>query len=721
MGIDLRHAPRAGIKTIVQCKHYLRTGFEGLLRDLKAEAEKVTRLKPCRYVLVTSVPLSPQDKEKIINVIGADVLTTEDVIGAEQLNNLLSLHKDVEGNHYKLWLASRAVLDRVLNNATLTVSEFHVQKVHNDIRRYVQNNSFPTALQILHNERVVIVTGAPGVGKTTLANMLLYEHLEKGYQAVVIEKDLRDAKDLFRVGQPQIFYFDDFMGATFLGDRVAFSAGEDRVILNFIAMVKASPESRFILTTREHILSHALAQSERMRQADLDENRVILKIDDYSEKQRAEILYNHVYFSELPHEYQDQILQDKFYLAIIRHKKFNPRLIEWLSTFRRVKKIEPDRYREFITNLLNDPSEIWRHAYHKEITDAARTFLLMLFSLAGKAPTTYAEQAFVRLNTVRGIRYGYPRAPEDFRSAFHELAGSFVTPGEHHIEVLDPSVLDLMNSVVRETPENFVDLLIGCINFDQFFNLCRFLKNSAQFSLATAVATQSGSIYEAIKACMLVPRKIQLGANVVGFRGLTFECRLATVISFTDATRNEKFITLIALLFERLNEEWKHQDVNITDGLSILNSLQSAKWLQIDQFNEISTAVRSELIACAKNCSSNDLRNILEIENMDEEELEHLRSAVEQYLVHQFKVELSECKTSSDVHALIDDLETIQHRTGFAMETQLWDANQAMDEMNEREEAYADHMQDEWKERRWDQRHSDESLDKMFSSLKRDR
>lgn len=127
-GIDLRYASGPA-KTIVQVKHYLRTGISGLLRDLEAEAVKVRLLAPRRYVLVTSVPLSPLNKEAIIRTIGSEFLRAADVIGPEDLNNLLGQHPEVEGRHYKLWLASRGVLDRVINNAAVTRSEFKAQQV----------------------------------------------------------------------------------------------------------------------------------------------------------------------------------------------------------------------------------------------------------------------------------------------------------------------------------------------------------------------------------------------------------------------------------------------------------------------------------------------------------------------------------------------------------------------------------------------------------------
>ena len=92
------------------------------------------RLQPSRYLLVTSVPMSAVNKDAVVKIIGADVLKPADVIGRDELNNLLGQHPEIEGKHYKLWLASRAVLDRVLNNAAVTRSEFKVRQVHEEAR-----------------------------------------------------------------------------------------------------------------------------------------------------------------------------------------------------------------------------------------------------------------------------------------------------------------------------------------------------------------------------------------------------------------------------------------------------------------------------------------------------------------------------------------------------------------------------------------------------------
>jgi hypothetical protein len=106
-----------------------------LLEELGREVAKVQKLNPTRYVLATSVPLSPAGKNKIVALIGPQYLATGDDLGSDELNNLLGQHPEIETQHFKLWLASTNVLQAVLHNAEVTRSKFKVRQVHEQARR----------------------------------------------------------------------------------------------------------------------------------------------------------------------------------------------------------------------------------------------------------------------------------------------------------------------------------------------------------------------------------------------------------------------------------------------------------------------------------------------------------------------------------------------------------------------------------------------------------
>lgn len=66
-GIDLRYSSVENTNSIVvQAKHFIGSGYAKLKSELKSkELKKVKELAPDRYILVTSVPLSPQYKDEL--------------------------------------------------------------------------------------------------------------------------------------------------------------------------------------------------------------------------------------------------------------------------------------------------------------------------------------------------------------------------------------------------------------------------------------------------------------------------------------------------------------------------------------------------------------------------------------------------------------------------------------------------------------------------------
>ena len=262
------------------------------------------------------------------------MLLPQDIWGRDELNAGLRSHSDVEKAHHKLWLPSIAVLNRVMHADLVTQTEFTLDRIRREICRYVPSQSFPDAMNRLNKDRIVIIAGPPGIGKTTLARILLYEHVKHDFQPVVLNTSIASGLRILEKGKRQIFYFDDFLGLTFLGDRRAeFGQADARAIRNFIDIVADSGTSRLVLTTREHILNQAIQQSELLQEEDLVDFRLVVTMQEYTQTEKAKILYNHIHFGDLPDAFKDTLLSDDFYFEIIKHDKFNPRLVEWLSSF----------------------------------------------------------------------------------------------------------------------------------------------------------------------------------------------------------------------------------------------------------------------------------------------------------------------------------------------------------------------------------------------------
>lgn len=713
-GIDLRYAS-GPCNLIVQVKHYVRTGLDGLLRDLKNEDEKIAKLAPSRYVVVTSVPLSPANKAKIVDALPSAPLVVSDVFGQDDLNNLLGCHPAIEQGHPKLWLASRAVLDQVLNNAVLTRSEFEVQKIHQQIRRYVQTEVFGEAEERLADESVVMVTGPPGIGKTTLANMLLYEHLSQGWQAVVIDRDVIEGAKLFQKRVKQIFYFDDFIGATLIGEGVS---ANDKALLSFIAMVRDDRTSRLILTTREHLYEQAVARSERLRQAGLDADRVVLRMPHYTIRQRAQILYNHIYFSDLPDAHVIALLEDDYYRKIIRHERFNPRVIEWMASYQRIRHVPATKYRAYIKQLLDNPLEIWQHAYEEELSDAARSLLLALWSFEGRIGLPLLNQAFLKLHAYRAEKYRFVRSPQDFNRALKELSGSFANlRGHDALEVVDPSVLDLIGGVLLEAPENATDLLVSAAFFRQIERLWIYTRQKN----VTILRQTWLEAVPVVSRLFLEKRRVDHSDGATIWYGPTYERRLTVLIEVASGLGIDEYRNLVEPIAAHLFEEPLDDGGDINELVDLIVSLDNK---DMTEFSALVRPLRERVfMAVRQGCRSDELREATRLlsDPPSEDDLNALRAGYAVYLEHYFSDERSECRSDDDFDGLIADLMLFKKSLGVQTDALVTAVDEARQDFLEEEGQYAYAKEDEYNERWRAQRYENESIADMFASLKSDR
>ena len=212
-GIDLRFAFNTNQTCIVQCKRY--KNWKDLLGTLKKEVPKVRKLNPQRYILSTSVDLTAANKEEIKDLFTPYIKdTAKDILGKSDLNNLLGIYPDIEKQYYKLWLGSANILELIIHKSIINWSDFEQEVIQSEIGKYVMNDSFIMALKTIIENHYVIISGIPGIGKTTLARILVYYFLAHGYdEFIYVVDDLDKACELYDKDKKQVFFFDDFLGS----------------------------------------------------------------------------------------------------------------------------------------------------------------------------------------------------------------------------------------------------------------------------------------------------------------------------------------------------------------------------------------------------------------------------------------------------------------------------------------------------------------------------
>ncbi|AOS83709.1 hypothetical protein BIU88_05830 [Chlorobaculum limnaeum] len=469
-GVDLRYAPSADDSLVVQCKHYAETGYSGLLFTLKKENSKVNRIAPNRYCIATSVPLSPANKQEIRAIFEPHCKIDEDIFGLEDLNNLLTLYPDIERNHYKLWLTSTTVLERIVHSDVYSQTALLVESIQRKAQRYVQNSSFFDALKILRRHKYCIISGNAGIGKTFLAEILLLEHIRQGFEPVVVRSHISEAFKLLKANTKQVFYYDDFLGQTGWEDKL--EKNEEQSILDFISYVRVHEHAIFILTTREYILQQARTVYEKLHAADFDHAKCIIELGSYTRRNKAHILLNHVFFSDLTPEHKNALVQKKSLLAIVDHRNYSPRIVDWMSGVQNIRDCAPAEYPNVFINTLNDPEILWRHAYRNHISPAARSMLLVLYSFQGSVDLEDLREAFEAFRRLEAQQLSSMRAANEFTTVLDELEGSFIRceRNAHSVAVAfhDPSVRDFLEKHISINSDQALLLCESLVFYDQF-------------------------------------------------------------------------------------------------------------------------------------------------------------------------------------------------------------------------------------------------------------
>jgi hypothetical protein len=693
-GIDLRYAKPGSAATIVQCKHYAGSTISKLLGHLQDdELSKVKLLRPDRYVVVTSLGLTPAAKDKVVAVMSPFIKSTADVFGLSDLNGLLARHPQIERRNFKLWLTNTEVVSRILHNAEVCHTQFEVERIRLKLPKFVQSAAYPRAREILDGNRILIVSGIPGIGKTTLAEMLLYAHLDDGYEPVVVQTEIAEGKRFFRSNHKQIFYYDDFLGQTFLGDQRSYVArNHDAALLAFMAMVRQTPNSRFILTTREHILRQALQVSERLHQSAALNYKCVLELGDYSLGQRARILYNHLFFSDLSIDHKKAMLQDDFYWKIIRHKQFNPRLIEWLTALTRLNSPTPAMYQSAVSKLLEAPEQIWAHAFHTQISNAARDLLLALYSLGEWCDIKQLEISFEAIHAGASERHSRARSASDFRAALQEVDGGFLSYSFGRASFINPSVREFTAWILSDTPSLALEIISDAAKFRQILNIWVLTKKPENHAFRASILGHCAVFLKSTERILQgdAARSEKAPQESYG-QSIDTSCegKLDALVEWCEAFKDPTFIDLAHRYAGLLIKEWGKRGVGFGGATKALATLENCGWFMQNGGSALYRDVLNAMLAHLDSALSDDWSALLKLPEIlsdwTEADQRTLSAALKRYQVNGVDEERDSCSDASDLGELNSNLRQLEEQHSLSFTRTIASIDLQISELEERQ------------------------------------
>ena len=531
-GIDLRFAPISGSKAIVQVKRY--KDLSSLMKNLKKEVPKVVALAPSRYILSVSVDLTPANKAQIRQMFEPYIKSEEDILGRSDLNNLIGQFPDVEKRYYKLWLASTAVLESFINKRIENWSAFRLEQIKQDVRRYVINDSFDKARKILEENRFVIISGIPGIGKSTLANMLAYNYLAEGFdEFIYVAGEIDDVAQKFQDGRKQIFLYDDFLGSNVFEKG---GNGFDYKLVALLDRIRRSEDKLLILTTREYVLSAARQEYEKFNAYIIDPVKCMLDLNFYTKSVRAKILYNHLAEADIPSPYIEDLLKDKNYKKLIEHRSFNPRLIELLINQKLWNDVGPDEFTSSILDLFNKPYGVWEHAFVK-LSKSARFAMMVLCTM--KTPVLVddwrcAYRAFCELSGYDAhVFYDDEQWTRDLKVLLDCFVRTNYVGGLHLVDFHNPSVYDFIVAYIKEKTEIQKLLIRSFIYEEQFYTLFKEHELPSTILLTDDLGDILANRYEESKDSMIPSRMVVYDSGRKAVRSVTN--KIVRIKRFIDA------------------------------------------------------------------------------------------------------------------------------------------------------------------------------------------
>ena len=513
-GIDVTDDPK-NKNVIIQVKHYINSKYSDLLGSLKKEIQKVNELQPKRYYICCAVKLTAKNKREIYEMFSDYMESANDIVSLIDIDDFLQCpeNMDIVRKHYKLWLESTEILSEISNQNIFIDCEALLYNIEEDSRRFVETSCYYECLDILEKERMLLLLGMPGTGKTVTTKMLAIYYASKGYRIrYTTNGDISDIKNAISVQKdlPEIILLDDCLGQHYF--RMKETQGNE--LLSLVKYVACHKSKKLIMNSRVTIFQQAKGHVVEFRQFAEDEKFKIkiLDMNQLSLSDKGRIFHNHIYFKGLPATYYQNILKGFHYREIVKHNNYTPRIMEFVTREYNFKKVSSDNYYEYILQCLDNPTEIWKDEFSEKLQQEDRILLTTLYSLTD---TSIDEEILKRAFNYRLCNSTIVDTSRNvWEDVLNRLEGAFLQIIEKNrkkeIGVINPSVNDFLKEYLQKNDIERENIRENATEYEQ-------IKRGFSESMEDIVRTGKADLYN------------YASQNERVYVILTYICRLETL------------------------------------------------------------------------------------------------------------------------------------------------------------------------------------------------
>ena len=382
-GVDIQANDNENI--IGQVKFYKNTSQYDTVSKIKKEANKITNKKIEQYYLFIGREMSPQNIQKIYEILQNYLKTKENIFTINEINEILNKeeYSDIVRKHIKLWLCSTNILESITNKNVFVDCEILFDNIKEEVDLFVQTDLYSICQNILEKERLLLILGMPGIGKTTLSKMLLLYYVQNGYLVRYSNshnlEDLKKSLSLDK-GKKEIIFLDDCLGQRYLD----LQEQRENDIINLIKYIKRYSNKLLILNSRITVFQEAKERQYELGKI-IDNKNIkiqVINIENISKLEKARILKHYLSQKQVPQEYIQSILKNQNYMKIIEDSSYNLRIIDYITEKKNYINIKPENYAKSIQAAFKKSKYVWKDEYENKISIEDRLFLITLFSLS---------------------------------------------------------------------------------------------------------------------------------------------------------------------------------------------------------------------------------------------------------------------------------------------------------------------------------------------------
>lgn len=459
---------------IVQAKRENKTSAQ-IVKTFQGEIEKIKRTQKKRnyssfqYVIVTSSNITADGQFKIREAAGALMNNDKNIIDANRIHEFSNQPEYYEVfKNYKLIEVN--LMDQIEKSNRREI-EIESQDFFGsfDPKYFVETEMFDKAYGVILKEKVVLLHGNPGVGKSTTSKMLamaMFNRTDRQYS--IVKRDIEDCKNLITEynryyrnhdGIALVVVIDDFLGRNYVdvNDR------EIKKVIDICSLSKKSKSLYIILNCRTQIIKSIKNDNIEFNKlisqktSGIKTSIIAIDLTATTEKEKALILRKN--FELTYKKINNKSDKDKFevyyndlrneinYTKIINSKNWNPRVIDELTTnWENVKLNLKDTFSDYMMSVLNNPHELYEELFERLSTEEKNYLFNLIFFSSYPVDQSIVRDSFVA-NCLSNT--------EDIKVIENKLDGSWITfqlYNNFKIDFTNPSIIDYLLDKESTTP-----------------------------------------------------------------------------------------------------------------------------------------------------------------------------------------------------------------------------------------------------------------------------